>query len=219
MQRSTQWDSLRHIRAREFGFYGGRQEDAAGPGGPDLGIEHWVRHGIAGRGVLADVAGYMAARGTPIDPSEGVTITVPLLEATLTKQGVGLRSGDILMLRTGYTDAYLAADGVQRQRQAASRHCPGLEGSHAMTEFLWDSGVAAIAADNPAVEVVPVIPEVGSLHRRLIPLLGFALGEFFAYAELASDCARDGRYTCLFVSAPLYVPGAVGSPGNAVAIK
>ena len=80
-------------------------------------------------------------------------------------------------------------------------------------------GVAAIAADNPAVEVVPGSREAGSLHRRLIPLLGFVLGELFDLEELAAACAADGRGTCLFVAVPLHVPGGVGSPGNAIAIR
>jgi hypothetical protein len=74
-------------------------------------------------------------------------------------------------------------------------------------------------ADNPAVEVVPGDPEAGSLHRRLIPLLGFPLGEFFVLDGLAQACAQDGRYTCLFVGVPLNLPGGVGSPGNAIAIR
>ena len=49
MQGSSQWDSLRHIRFREFGYYGGRQDpDLDGKG--ELGIENWARHGIIGRG-------------------------------------------------------------------------------------------------------------------------------------------------------------------------
>lgn len=219
MQRSTQWDGLRHIRAREFGFWGGRQEAQAGPGGAELGIEQWVHHGIATRGVLVDVAGHQASLGQPIDAGAPLAITVAMLQAALAHQRCELRAGDVLMLRTGYTDAYLAADAAGRAALSARRSCPGLHAGHEMAEFLWDSGVAAIAADNPAVEVVPVDPAIGSIHRRLIPLLGFALGELFSYGALAEDCRRDGRYTCFFVAAPLNVPGAVGSPGNAIAIK
>jgi hypothetical protein len=219
MQRSTQWDGLRHVRAREFGFYGGRQAEQAGPGGADLGIEQWVRHGMVGRGVLVDVAGYQASIGKPIDARQAVPITVDMLEATLAHQKTALKSGDVMMLRTGYVDAYLKASREERVSMSEKHDCPGLHAGHEVTEFLWDSGIAAIAADNPAVEVVPGVPEVGSIHRRLIPLLGFALGEFFTLGEIAEDCRRDGRYTCMFVAVPLNVPGAVGSPGNAIAIK
>jgi hypothetical protein len=53
----------------------------------------------------------------------------------------------------------------------------GLDASAEMARFLWDKGFAAVAADNPTVEVRPGDPTVGSLHRRLIPALGLPLGE------------------------------------------
>jgi hypothetical protein len=94
----------------------------------------------------------------------------------------------------------------------------GLAGSEEMSRFLWDSGVSALPCDNPSVEVVPGDPSVGSLHQRLIPHLGFAIGELFDFAPLARACRAAGRYEFLFTSVPLNVTGAVGSPANAVAI-
>jgi hypothetical protein len=88
-----------------------------------------------------------------------------------------------------------------------------------MARFLWDQHFAALAVDNNAVESFPGDPNVGYLHRRLIPLLGFALGEWFNFEELGRSCAEDGRNTCFFVSMPLNLPGGVGSPANAVAVK
>ena len=104
-------------------------------------------------------------------------------------------------------------------RFSEERDCPGLYAGEEMAEYLWDRGVVGVVTDNPAVEVVPGSREAGSLHRRLIPLLGFALGELFDLEALAADCAGDGRYSCLFVGVPLNLPGGVGSPGNAIAIK
>ena len=87
-----------------------------------------------------------------------------------------------------------------------------------MARYLWDAHITAIAVDNPAVEVLPVDPAAGYLHRRVIPLLGLTMGEFFTFETLAADCADDGRYTCFFVAVPLNLPGGVGSPANAIAI-
>ena len=72
--------------------------------------------------------------------------------------------------------------------------------------------------NNPAVEVVPADRSNGFLHDRLIPGLGMAIGELFSSGDLAAACAREGRYEFMFVSVPLNVTGAVGSPANAVAI-
>ena len=128
-------------------------------------------------------------------------------------------------MRTGWTDKYLSldpaaraklADGMQEVSGYASA---GLAGSEAMARFLWDSGVAAVACDNPAVEVVPADPSDGFLHGRLIAGLGMAIGELFSFGALAAACQRDGRYEFLFVAVPLNVTGAVGSPANAVAVR
>lgn len=218
LQASSQWDGLRHIRAASSGFFGGIT-DASATDGDRLGIDHWVRHGMIGRGVVADVAGYLADMGRPLDSRMGTAISVDDLMKTLVEAGVELQLGDFLMLHTGYMAAYLDADPSHRRDWSARRDCPGLYAGEEMAQFLWDSGVVAIVTDNPAVEVVPGNPNAGSLHRRLVPLLGFALGELFALAELVNDCRRDKRYTCLFAAAPLNLRGAVGSPANAFALK
>jgi kynurenine formamidase len=220
LQHSTQWDGLRHVSNPATGrFYNDVEASAAGPGGTRLGIEKWAQHGIAGRAVLADVSRYASRSGRPLNPRVSAPITVQLLADTLRAEGVDLRAGDILLVRTGFLEAYLAADAAGRRDFARHRDCPGLHSGEEMAEFLWDSGVAVVAADNLAVEPVPPFPADESLHQRLIPLLGFALGELFELGDLARDSAADGRYTSFFVAVPLYIPGGVGSPGNAIAIK
>jgi kynurenine formamidase len=217
-QASSQWDSLRHVRAREDGFYGGWQGD------PDsdptrLGIQHWARQGVVGRGVLID----LTATGG-FDPFEAHAFEVGDLTQALTAQGSTLRYGDILCLRTGWADRYLALDEAGRHElamrfeQPAKRSWAGLAGSEDMSRFLWNAGVAAVTSDNPAVELAPGDPAVGSLHRRLIPCLGFALGELFDFTGLGPACQQAGRFDFLFASVPLNITGGVGSPASAVAV-
>ena len=219
LQSSSQWDGLRHVRAREFGFYNGVMAEDAGPGGSKLGIEHWAEHGIAGRGVLLDVARHMEQQGISLDPHAAFAISPELLKEVTERQGSPLRPGDILLLRTGYMRGYLGERQEGRAVVTEYRDCPGLAGDESMARYLWDAHIAAIAADNPAVEVLPGDPAAGYLHRRIIPLLGIAVGELFTFEALAEDCARDGRYTCFVVGIPLNLPGGVGSPANAIAIK
>jgi len=216
-QASSQWDGFRHVRAREFGFWQGAGEEIFD--GDALGISAWADHGIVTRGVLIDVAGHLERRGTPLDVRENVAIEVDLLVETLEAQNCVLREGDVALIRTGYADAYLAADRDARADFADRRDCPGLHAGEEMAEFLWDSGVAAVVMDNPAIESVPGDPAVGSLHRRLIPLLGFALGELFDLGALARASARDERWTCMFVGVPFTLPGGVGSPANSIALR
>lgn len=216
-QGSTQWDALNHVRCREHGFWGGRTDNPTdGPMG--LGIDQFAEHGIVGRGVLVDVARWIASHDGDFDPLHPRAISVADLEATLDHQGTTLETGDLLCIRFGWGGAYLPLDAAQRDSYAAEPHFAGLEGSEDMARFLWNSHPAAVCSDNPAVEVVPGDPEVGSLHRRILPALGMALGEMFAFEELGEALHGEGRSTFMFVAAPMKVPGALGSPGNAVAI-
>ena len=54
--------------------------------------------------------------------------------------------------------------------------------------------------------------------RRILSLLGMPIGEFFLVEELAEACGRSDRWSFLFSSAPLNLPGGVGSPNNAYAV-
>ena len=215
-QGSTQWDALSHVRCREFGYWGGRLQDP--PDGPNgLGVHHWAAHGVAARGVLLDVATVLQRSGD-YDPLEPRPITADEVAATAEEQGVELEPGDILCLRMGWPAAYLALDQTARDAYAAEPTFAGLQGDEAMARFLWNAHPAAICCDNPAVEVVPGDPAVGSLHRRLIPTLGMALGEMFHFETLSAECRAANRWTFFFVAAPLNIPDALGSPGNAIAI-
>jgi hypothetical protein len=225
LQASSQWDSLRHVRYREFGYWGGRQdEDVDGQG--SLGIEHWAQHGIVGRGVLIDLPRHLERKGLPFEPRQRLAVDGPLLEEIAAAQNVAFQPGDILLLRTGWLGWYLQLDRPAREALVGTIHpgegglaCPGLDAHRETAAWLWDHQIVSVAADNIAVEALPVDAAVGFQHRRLIPLLGMALGEFWLLEDLAADCAADGVYECMLMAAPLNLPGGVGSTANAYAIK
>lgn len=225
-QASSQWDGLRHIRHPKDGFYNGVRDEEVVPGdGGKLGIEHFARRGIVGRGVLLDVELHLRRRGTPLDPRSPTLIRRETLEACAAAQGVRIRRGDVLVLRTGWLHWYLEeATPEERERMGGSATAgalvsPGIGPADEMAEYLWNLHVAAVAADNPAVEPWPPTPGGGFLHYRLIPHLGMPLGELWYLEELAADCERDGVYEFMLASAPLNVPGGVASPANVLAIK
>jgi kynurenine formamidase len=219
-QSSTQWDGFRHIRCREYGFYQGIVDDPPDMGSR-LGIDHWARRGIVGRGVLLDVASYLAAREDRVDALAERAVTAEELTEVADAQGLTVQPGDILCLRFGWTQAYEGIPAPARASMAAMTSgmtFAGLRADEEMARLIWNWGVAAVAADNPAVEVSPGDPKVGSLHRRLLALLGVPLGELFDFDELASLAAAEGKWSFLFVSVPLHLVGGVGSPANAIAI-
>jgi kynurenine formamidase len=225
MQGSTQWDSLRHIRFREFGYYGGRSDEDLDQK-HTLGIEHWARHGIIGRGILIDVERYLRQQGNALVMNEKFRIDGQLLDEIAMAERIHFQTGDVLLLRTGWLAWYKALDTGEREQLRGTLHpdpgglqCPGLDAEQVTAAWLWDHRVAAIAADNPAVEALPVERRPGFQHRRLIALQGMPLGELWDLDQLAVDCANDEVYEFMLISAPLYLPGGVGSPANAYAIK
>lgn len=215
-QASSQWDGLGHVRAREHGWFGGIT--AAPEAAERLGMHHWAARGIVGRGILLDVAAHRERTGTPYDPFGGDAVTAEDLATIARDSGVELRRGDVLCLRFGWTAEYRRRLAAGDDVSAASTAWAGLSGAESTARFLWDSAVAAVAADNPAVERGPGTREDGSLHRRLIPTLGFALAELLDLDPLAAACAQQGRAEFLFVGVPLPIPGGVSSPSNAVAL-
>ena len=228
-QGSSQWDALSHIGHPEYGFYNGRKfTDFTGRPGSLNGIDNWARRGIVGRFVLADVERYRTRLGRPIRQDSPDTTTVDDIEHVLAEERVSVEPGDILLLRFGWLGWYERADRATREDLASYPggmegypSTPGLDCSERSAEWLWDRHVAAVAADCPGVERMPVDPNRVDqfLHYRLIPLLGIAVGEFFVLDDLADDCAADGVYEGFFAAAPLHKVGGSGSPANALAMK
>ncbi|NQY56948.1 MAG: cyclase family protein [Ilumatobacteraceae bacterium] len=223
-QASSQWDALGHVGDLEHGYWGGHTNAELSADKTRLGIDHWARRGIAGRGVLLDVARHLQQQGRPIDCAERVDIRPDDLEATRRAQGVELQPGDVVLLRTGGVGWYeLQAGRVRHALSELSQlKFPGLQCSEAMAEYLFDNHPAALASDNPALEAWPppnfVDPD-GFLHHFILGRFGIAIGEMFVLDALAEHCAADGTYEFLFTSAPLNIPGGTGSPPNALAIK
>jgi kynurenine formamidase len=210
LQGSTQWDGFRHRRDAD-GFYGRVDAATAAGPGPVLGVGAWARRGIVTRAVLADVPAAGVDLARPVSPAG--------IRAVLDREGVTLRPGDVLAVRTGWMAAYRRADAEGRRLLAEADQCAGLEASDAMAGYLWDAGVAAVVADNPALESSPRPVGLPPLHARLLPLLGMPIGELFDLEAWAVACGRDGRYDALFCSMPLNLPAGVGSPANAMVVR
>lgn len=215
-QSSSQWDGFRHVRARDRGFYGGVTDlEAAGDA---LGIEHLARHGIVGRGVLLDVAGWYARTGRAHDPLGPTPIGHDDLAAVMHSQGVDPRAGDIVCIRTGWVGAYRGLPAAQRGEEAVWRQFTGLRADEGMARFLWNLKPGAVATDNPGFEWAPGSREDGFLHWRLQPMLGIVMGELLDLETLAERCSELSRHDFLFVAVPLPVPGGLSSPANAMAV-
>lgn len=209
-QASTQWDAFPHIADPEIGFYNAHAPE-------ELGVDAWSRAGIVGRGVLLDAARYFEDRGEPLHWRTPTRITPENVRDIIASQRVTPRAGDIVLLRTGWTAGYQAATVAEQAEVVSDQTSPGLAGDPAMLELLWDWGVSAIASDNVSVEVLP--PGDFILHPHLLNRLGIPIGELWWLDDLAAACEMDNRYEFLLVSSPLNLPGGIGSPANAIAVR
>jgi hypothetical protein len=236
LQSTTQIDGWRHMRDPIYGFYGGVQDDLVVVDGPDLGIQLAAEKGIFARGVLVDLPRYFESIGRAYDPMGVMFIGPEDLDAALAFHGVRWETGDVLVLRTGWSSQYL---GMTKEQQAEHRKnmvSPGLDQSREILAYLWDNQISMAVSDNIGVEAIPVRPDSvffdanepkpnsgmshnGMLHRPVIALLGLLLGECWNLDDLADACAADGRYEFLLTAKPLDLIGAVGSPANAMAVK
>lgn len=175
-----------------------------------LGDRGWRKTGaetippIIARGVLIDVA---AARGVEALPPGYRVRKADLVEA-LARQGTALRSGDVVLIRTGRMQQYNDADAYVKEP-------PGMSVDAA--RFLVEEGGAMIVgADNLSFETFP--PETPGnyvpVHTYLLAQQGTPIMELVQLEELA----RDRVHEFAFIGASLKLRGADAAPMRPIAI-
>lgn len=134
---------------------------------------------------------------------------------------------DVLSTRGAARNAiqHLAAPGIMSRGMLIDSAFNGLQPGVGTdcAGWLYDHSVAAIAADNVAVEIIPPGMAKSEMplpfHMLALRDMGCPLGEMFHLEALAQDCAVDGQYTLLLSAPPLAITGAFGSPVNPLALK
>jgi len=199
----THIDALCH-QACDLTLYGGvpveGTETAAGFN--RLGIE--TVPPLLGRGVLLDVAAWKGVDRLP----PLYSISGEDLQSCATRQEVEVRTGDVLLVRTGFgslwdqEEAYLAAAGI------------------AKSGSLWAvaHGVTAIGADNMTWDVPGERdPESGATlfaHANLLAQKGIYIIENLNLEALAAS----RHYDFAFLGISLKFQGATGSPIRPLAL-
>lgn len=214
LQCATQWDALAHVHY-DGQLYNGcsARECLTEKGASKMGINHLAAPGILSRGVLLDIARLKGVERLALD----YAITVDDLNACVARQGVTVGAGDILLVRTGHMRLFTH----EGDRAGFMGLQPGL--SPACAEWAHDRSLAAVGADNMAVEILH--PEglqsemPLAFHMLALRDMGMPLGEMFNLEALAADCADDGRYSFMLSAPPLEVTGGFGSPVNPLALK
>ena len=207
----THLDALSHF-FWDARMYNGRsaQKVTTERGAIELGIET-VRDGIVTRGVLIDVAGL---RGVPhLEPGEAVTPAD--LEEAEKRQGIQIRSGDALLLHTGF--------GVYRLESNQNAEIGGASwpGWHAACLPWLHRREVALLGNEAANEAMP--NPYGALSRYPIhsiglPAMGLWLLDNLNLGRLVEECRARQQWDFLFTVAPLLIRGATGSPVNPLAL-
>jgi kynurenine formamidase len=211
LQCGTQWDALGHIfyGDKMWNGYDAKLVDATGA--KKNGIEK-TRAKMAGRGVLLDIPRMYG--GNYLE--DGFGISSADLDRCAERQGVEIRRGDFVIVRTGQMEN--CQDRGSWGTYAAG-DAPGLRFETA--DWIHRKEIAAICTDTWGCEVRPneSLKINQPWHWIVIPMIGITMGEIFNLRDLAADCAEDSVYEFLFCAPSLPITGAVGSPINPIAIK
>jgi hypothetical protein len=245
LQYSTQWDSLAHVGGLfdadgdgvpEPVFYNGYRpgehieyptegKDAGATGSFEarstsraikLGVENMAQKCVQGRGVMIDLHAHLGR--------ERVVVGYDRLMRVLEADKVVVETGDMVCLHTGFAEMLLE---MEKRPDPAKLHnsCAALNGRDGkLLNWITDSGLVSLIADNYAVEAYPAEQHEGHgccaalpLHEHCLFKLGVNLGEIWHLTPLAGWLRAHGRSRFLLTAPPLRLPGAVGSPATPVA--
>lgn len=240
LQYSTQWDSLAHVGSvfdadgdgvPENVFYNGYRGgvDIIGPADPTqcgaclspgdtsssnarkLGIENMATACVQGRAVMIDLEANLGRARTLV----GYDTLMRVMEA----DGVVVEPGDMVTLHTGFGEMLLEM-GKTPDAAKLAESCAVLDGrDQRLLQWLTESGLSILIADNYAVEAHPARPGGKAslpLHEHCLFKLGIHLGELWHLTPLAQWLRSAGRSRYLLTAPPLRLPGAVGSPATPV---
>lgn len=242
LQYSTQWDSLAHVGqmfdadgdgVAEDVYYNGFRagRDIVGPvfydakgnqtpneapqGARHLGLEPMAKSCIQGRAVMIDLEAHFGRSGKIVGYED--------LMGVLAQDKVTIEPGDFVCLRTGFAQLLLEMN-KKPDRDVLFATTSALDGRDPkLLQWVTDSGLVALLADNYAVEASPARPCLDDrcaslpLHAHCLFKLGVYLGEMWYLTELADWLRANGRTRFLLTAPPLRLPGAVGSPATPVA--
>lgn len=201
-------DALAHmtIGDDDHWFGGGSARTDLGDRGPTKGDASELPSFIT-RGVLLDVPGYRGVAALPASEP----VDAEELEAVARHQGVEVRPGDTVLIRSGYLSEWPDPQRMALHRTAG----PDISAAR----WLLDRGVVAAGSDTETFEVQPA-PDLGSpanpqpVHTLLLIENAIYLFESIYLEELA----RERVYEFLYVALPTRVRGATGAMMDPVAI-
>lgn len=205
----THLDGLAHFSWDGKNYNGFDASNVRTAGGATQLSVHQAAHGIITRGVLLDIP---AVLDVPwLDP--GHAITPAEIAAAEERQGITVRTGDALLIRTG-NFARRAAEGPHPEN-----HDAGLGAS--TLPFLRERDVALLGMDGGQDVAPPESPNFDLLmpiHVVGLVAMGLWLLDNAALDELARTCREKNRWEFLISVLPWRMVGVTSSAVNPVAV-
>jgi kynurenine formamidase len=203
----THLDALCHVAYRGS-LYNGRSEGTVTPEGATVNTVAALRDGLLGRAVLLDVP---RLRGVSwLQPGEHVFGDD--LEAAERDQGVEVRQGDIMLVRTGHSRRLAELGPWNTAEAKAGLHPTAMR-------FVAGRDVAVLGSDGNS-DTAPSSTEGVDfpIHVLAITAMGVHLLDYLQFEDVRVICGRTGRWEFLFSAAPLRIVHGTGSPLNPVAV-
>jgi kynurenine formamidase len=204
-------DAIGHI-GRDLKLHGGVDAVAATstPGGigANLGIDSFPVDLMVNRAVFLDVARQVANGGAdPLAP--GYEITAKHLDDTAKAQGVDVRKGDSVLIRTGWGQ-YFGKDNAKYLGEQSPG--PGQDAAR----WIIGKGARLAGNDTATFEKRPAAygKELFSVHMMLLTDSGIYIVENMNLEPLSQAKA----YTVALIVTPLKIQGGTGSPLRALAL-
>ena len=176
---------------------------------------------MQGRGVMIDLEAHFSTTGRKV----GYDDLMMIMEA----DNVVVESGDMVLLHSGFGRMLMEMGGTPDPARVRPNPYAELNGWDArLLQWITDSELVALIADNFAVECDPLLPNPDDsgpgarrpwlpLHEHCLFRLGVPLAELWHLSELADWLRSNGRSRFLLTASPLRISGAVGSPVTPVA--
>jgi kynurenine formamidase len=201
-------DALAHMTIGEDDhWYGGANaREHLGDHGPKIGDGSKLPPFVT-RGVLLDVPAHRGVEALPAHEP----VTAEELQAVAEHQGVAVRPGDVVLIRSGYLSQWPDPEGLARHVTAG----PDISAAR----WLLDQGVVAVGSDTETFEVQPA-PDPGSpanpqpVHTLLLIENGIYLFESVYLEEIS----REKVHEFLFLALPLKIEGTTGSMLDPLAV-
>src|SRR5438046_2124301 len=178
--------------------------------GANLSIDFFPKDLLINRGILLDVASMVQGDLSPL-PAK-FPITAKHLADTAQAQGVRLKKGDTVFIRTGWGQHF---KGDAKTYAGNDSPGPGLDGA----EFLIRQGARVVGDDTLTFEQRPPVVtspklQVFPVHMRLIADSGIYIIENLNLEELS----QANAYEFAVVVPPLKILGGTGSAVRAFAL-